>query len=46
MLTIGTVAWDMWEDGWTVTTKDKALSAQFEHTLAITATGADVLTLP
>lgn len=46
MLTIGTVAWDMWEDGWTVTTKDKALSAQFEHTLAVTATGADVLTLP
>jgi Methionine aminopeptidase len=46
MLTIGTVSWDMWEDGWTVTTKDKALSAQFEHTLAVTATGADVLTLP
>lgn len=46
MLTIGTVHWDMWDDGWTVTTKDKALSAQFEHTLAVTATGADVLTLP
>ena len=46
MLTIGTVLWDMWADGWTVTTKDKALSAQFEHTLAVTASGADVLTLP
>jgi methionyl aminopeptidase len=46
MLTLGTIAWDMWEDGWTVTTKDKKLSAQFEHTLVVTEAGAEILTLP
>jgi len=46
MLTLGTIAWDLWSDGWTVVTKDKALSAQFEHTLVVTATGAEILTLP
>lgn len=46
MLTIGDIAWDLWADGWTVTTKDKSLSAQFEHTLAVTDSGAEVLTLP
>jgi methionyl aminopeptidase len=46
MLTLGTIHWDMWEDGWTVTTKDKSLSAQFEHTLVVTDTGAEILTLP
>ena len=33
------------EDGWTVVTTDGSLSAQFEHTIAVTATGVDVLTL-
>ena len=46
MLTLGTIHWDMWEDGWTVTTKDKSLSAQFEHTLVVTETGAEILTRP
>lgn len=32
-------------DNWTVVTKDRSLSAQFEHTLLVTATGCDVLTL-
>ena len=32
-------------DGWTVVTSDGSLSAQFEHTVAVTATGARVLTL-
>ncbi len=32
-------------DGWTVVTKDGSLSAQFEHTVAVTATGVSVLTL-
>ena len=45
MLTIGTYEWDMWEDGWTVTTKDKSRTAQFEHTLLVTETGAEILTL-
>jgi len=45
MLTLGTHEWDMWSDHWTVTTKDKSWTAQFEHTLVVTETGADVLTL-
>ncbi len=32
-------------DGWTVVTRDRSLSAQFEHTLAVTAAGCEVLTL-
>jgi methionyl aminopeptidase len=32
-------------DGWTVVTKDHSLSAQWEHTLLVTATGFEVLTL-
>jgi methionyl aminopeptidase len=32
-------------DGWTVVTRDRKLSAQFEHTVAVTSTGVDVLTL-
>jgi methionyl aminopeptidase len=46
MLTLGTKEWDMWDDGWTVVTKDGRRSAQFEHTLVVTETGAEVLTLP
>jgi methionyl aminopeptidase len=42
----GTVAWDQWADDWTVTTADKSLTAQFEHTLVVTERGADILTLP
>jgi methionyl aminopeptidase len=33
------------EDGWTVVTEDGSLSAQFEHTVAVTAKGVKVLTL-
>ena len=32
-------------DDWTVVTKDKSLSAQFEHTLAVTSTGFEIFTL-
>ena len=45
MLNLGTHEWDMWEDGWTVVTKDRKFSAQFEHTLLVTDTGAEILTL-
>jgi methionyl aminopeptidase len=31
-------------DGWTVETKDGRLSAQWEHTMVVTATGVEVLT--
>jgi len=44
MLTLGTHTWDMWDDDWTVVTKDRLRSAQFEHTLVVTATGAEILT--
>ncbi len=46
MLTLGTIEWDMWDDGWTVVTRDGRRSAQFEHTLVVTESGAEVLTLP
>ncbi|WP_432536041.1 type I methionyl aminopeptidase [Kineococcus arenarius] len=46
MLTLGTHEWDMWEDGWTVVTKDRKRTAQFEHTIVVTETGAEILTLP
>jgi methionyl aminopeptidase len=32
-------------DGWTAVTKDKSLSAQFEHTIGVTETGAEIFTL-
>jgi len=46
MLTLGSVDWDLWDDGWTATTQDKSRTAQFEHTLLVTADGAEILTLP
>ncbi|GAA2756564.1 type I methionyl aminopeptidase [Actinopolymorpha rutila] len=46
MLTLGTHEWDMWDDGWTVVTKDHRRSAQFEHTVLVTEQGAQILTLP
>lgn len=46
MLTLGTHEWDIWQDNWTVTTKDKSITAQFEHTLVVTDSGAEILTLP
>ena len=46
MLNLGTVEWEMWDDNWTVVTKDRKRSAQFEHTILITDTGAEILTLP
>ncbi|MDQ6755106.1 MAG: type I methionyl aminopeptidase [Actinomycetota bacterium] len=46
MLTLGTVEWDMWDDDWTVVTRDRKRTAQFEHTLLVTESGAEILTLP
>ena len=46
MLTLGTHEYTMWADGWTVATKDHSITAQFEHTLVVTETGAEILTLP
>lgn len=46
MLDLGTESWNQWDDDWTVVTADLCLSAQFEHTLVVTETGAEILTLP
>jgi methionyl aminopeptidase len=46
MLNLGTHQWEMWEDNWTVVTRDRRVSAQFEHTLLVTDSGAEILTLP
>jgi methionyl aminopeptidase len=46
MLTLGTINYEVWPDGWTVLTADRKRTAQFEHTLLVTADGAEILTLP
>lgn len=44
MLNIGKRFTQVLKDGWTVITRDRSLSAQWEHTLLVTETGCDVLT--
>ncbi|CAA9580540.1 MAG: Methionine aminopeptidase [uncultured Thermomicrobiales bacterium] len=46
MINAGGADWRELADGWTVVTTDGALSAQFEHTVAITQNGPDILTKP
>src|ERR1700740_399677 len=46
MLTLGTISYDIWPDGWTAVTKDRKRTAQFEHTILVTADGYEILTLP
>jgi len=46
MLNLGGVEWEQWDDQWTVVTKDRGRSAQFEHTIVVTENGAEILTLP
>jgi methionyl aminopeptidase len=46
MLTLGTIDYEIWPDGWTVLTADGKRTAQFEHTLLVTNDGAEILTLP
>ena len=46
MLTLGTIDYDIWPDGWTVVTKDRKRTAQFEHTILVTSDGHEILTLP
>jgi methionyl aminopeptidase len=45
MLTLGTHEWDIWDDNWTVLTRDRSITAQFEHTIVVTENGAEILTL-
>ncbi|KAJ8600836.1 hypothetical protein CTAYLR_006428 [Chrysophaeum taylorii] len=44
MICEGTYEADMWDDDWTAATSDLGRSAQFEHTLLLTETGAEPLT--
>ena len=46
MVTLGSQAWEQWDDGWTVVTADRSFTAQFEHTVLITEEGYETLTLP
>jgi methionyl aminopeptidase len=45
MINAGKAAISELPDGWTIVTKDRSLSAQWEHTVAVTETGVEVLTL-
>jgi methionyl aminopeptidase len=46
MITLGTHEYEMWPDGWTVVTRDRRWTAQFEHTVVVTEDGYEILTLP
>jgi methionyl aminopeptidase len=46
MITMGTWREKMWDNGWTAVTADGQRTAQFEHTILVTDTGHEVLTLP
>lgn len=45
MVNVGGYGVKVLADGWTAVTKDKSLSAQFEHSLGVTADGAEIFTL-
>jgi methionyl aminopeptidase len=45
MLNAGAWGVKILADGWTAVTKDRSLSAQFEHSIAVTETGYEVFTL-
>jgi methionyl aminopeptidase len=45
MINLGTWQVKLMKDGWTAITKDRSLSAQFEHTLGVTADGSEIFTL-
>ncbi|MGH9112541.1 MAG: type I methionyl aminopeptidase [Acidimicrobiales bacterium] len=45
MITMGAWQHELWSDGWTAVTADRQRTAQFEHTLLVTDTGAEILTL-
>jgi methionyl aminopeptidase len=46
MLTLGTIDYEIWPDGWTAVTRDRKRTAQFEHTILVTPTGHEILTVP
>jgi methionyl aminopeptidase len=46
MLSLGGYEWESWDDDWTILTRDRSWVAQWEHTVAVTDDGAQILTLP
>ena len=46
MVNAGSCETETLADGWTVVTKDRSLSAHFEHTVAVTSEGPQIMTLP
>jgi methionyl aminopeptidase len=46
MINVGSAALEMWDDDWTVVTRDLQRSAQFEHTVLVTDDGHELLTVP
>jgi methionyl aminopeptidase len=46
MVNAGSAATELLDDGWTVVTMDRRRSAHFEHTIAVSANGPEVLTRP
>ena len=46
MITMGSHEVEVRKDGWTAVTKDKSWCAQFEHTIVLTPSGPDILTMP
>ena len=46
MINLGSLDYDIWDDGWTVQNRDGEYTAQFEHTIVITDDGNEILTIP
>ncbi|MCY4099336.1 MAG: hypothetical protein OXF46_00265, partial [Rhodobacteraceae bacterium] len=45
MINLGRPGTRLLPDGWTAVTRDRSLSAQFEHTIGVTSTGIEIFTL-
>jgi methionyl aminopeptidase len=45
MINLGRPHVKVLSDGWTAVTRDRSLSAQFEHSVGVTPTGAEIFTL-
>jgi methionyl aminopeptidase len=44
MVSMGSYEVDILEDGWTAVTRDRSKAAHFEHTIAVTENGPEILT--
>jgi methionyl aminopeptidase len=45
MIVLGSPRLHLWDDGWTAVTDDASRCAQFEHTMVVTETGVEILTV-